>query len=193
MNKANGKVTKAVEIGMNISIIVVALIGAAVLVKNHLLRSPAAVTSTVQQGVPRNAESAPRSPGARPGPAEGTQLSVAGINWSESSETILLALSNKCHFCTESAPFYQRLTRELAQQKDIRVIAVFPQDATEARKYLDEIGVPNLQVTQATLDSIGVRGTPTLVLVDKTGAVKKSWVGRLSAERESEVISRVKT
>jgi hypothetical protein len=38
----------------------------------------------------------------------------------------------------------------------------------------------------------GVRGTPTLIIVDATGVVKQSWVGRLNAERESEVLGRIK-
>jgi len=73
------------------------------------------------------------------------------------------------------------------------VVAVFPQDTSEGRKYLDGLNVPITEVAQATLDSLGVRGTPTLVIVDKTGTVKQSWVGRLTAERETEVLSRIKT
>jgi thiol-disulfide isomerase/thioredoxin len=127
------------------------------------------------------------------GPAAGTQISVPGITWSDSEETVVLALSNKCHFCTESAPFYQKLSRELADRQNVRMVAVFPQEVGEGKKYLDGLNVPITQVAQATLDSLGVRGTPTLVIVDKSGTVKQSWVGRLNAERESEVLSRVKT
>lgn len=127
------------------------------------------------------------------GPAAGTQISVPGITWSDSEETVVLALSNKCHFCTESAAFYQKLSRELADRQNVRVVAVFPQEVGEGKKYLDGLNVPITQVAQATLDSLGVRGTPTLVIVDKSGTVKQSWVGRLTAERETEVLSRIKS
>jgi hypothetical protein len=43
------------------------------------------------------------------------------------------------------------------------------------------------------LGEIGVRGTPTLILIDGGGVVKQSWVGRLSADEEAEVLSRLHT
>lgn len=200
MDHTKSKFAKAVELATNLSIIAVALIGATVLVKNYLLRSSAPVVSEINQAAAGRNSAAPLdNPRARPagsaptGPAQGTQISVPGITWSESEETVLLALSNKCHFCTESAPFYQKLTRELAGRSNVRVVAVFPQEVGEGRKYLDELKVPITQVSQAKLDSLGVRGTPTLVIVDKSGTVKQSWVGRLTTEREAEVLSRVKT
>ncbi len=198
MDNTKSKFARTLEIAANLSIIAVALVGATVLIKNYLLRPSAPAATDVRQAavdknLPGPLENSRTNRPAPTGPAAGTQISVPGINWSDSEETVLLALSNKCHFCTESAPFYQRLTRELAQQKNVRVIAVFPQEAGDARKYLEEIGVPSLQVKQASLDSLGVRGTPTLVIVDKTGTVKQSWVGRLSPERESEVLNRIKT
>lgn len=200
MENTKSKFSKSLEIVTNLSIIAVALVGTTVLVKNYLLRPGAPSASEINQAAAvRTTTGSLENPRGRPagaaptGPAEGTQISVPGITWSESDETVLLALSNKCHFCTESAPFYQKLTHELTDRKNVRVVAVFPQDVSEGKKYLDGLNVPITRVAQATLDSIGVRGTPTLVIVDKTGTVKQSWVGRLTAERESEVLSRVKS
>jgi thiol-disulfide isomerase/thioredoxin len=196
MENNKSKLARIVEIATNLSIIAVALVGATVLVKNYLLRPATPVASAV-----RPADSGANGPresshSDRPnptGPAAGTQIALPGVSWNDSDETVVLALSNKCHFCTESAPFYQKLTRELADQKNVRVLAVFPQEVNEGKKYLDGLNVPITNVAQATLDSLGVRGTPTLVIVDKNGTVKQSWVGRLTAERETEVLSRIKT
>jgi thiol-disulfide isomerase/thioredoxin len=192
------KFARSLEIATNLSIIVVALVAATVLVKNYLLRPSAPVAIDARQAPADRNSAAPRegSRADRPpptGPAAGTQISVPGVVWSDSEETVVLALSNTCHFCTDSAPFYQRLSHELADREKVRVVAVFPQGIDEGKKYLDGLNVPITQVAQATLDSLGVRGTPTLVIVDKSGRVKQSWVGRLTAERESEVLSRVKT
>src|ERR1044072_616270 len=192
MENRKSKFAKAVEIATNLSIIAVALIGATVLVKNYLLRPAKPIATAVRT------ETSPNGPrdSSRPaptGPTAGTQISVPGVNWSDSDQTVVLALSNKCHFCTESAPFYQKLTRELSDQKNVRVVAVFPQDTNEGTKYLDGLNVPLAEGAQATLDALGVRGTPTLVIVDKSGKVEQSWVGRLTAERETEVFSRVKS
>jgi len=194
INSTN-KVGRVIEVATNVSIILVALVGATVLVKNYLIRTPAALLQTQtsnQQGPPGPGQRPPNEAAAKPGPAAGTQVSLQGINWSESSKSVLLALSDQCHFCSESAPFYQRLSTELAQRGDIRLIAVFPQQVGDSKQYLTKLGVPISDVRQATLDSLGVRGTPTVIIVDKNGKVQQSWVGRLSPDKESEVLSRIK-
>jgi hypothetical protein len=66
---------------------------------------------------------------------------------------------------------------------------VLPQDEAEARKYVESLGLKIDDIRKVSLDSIGVSGTPTLILVDRAGKVKKVWVGQLPAERESEVTS----
>ena len=189
METGKTKFARRVEVFTNLSIIAVALIGAAVLVKNYLIRpntdaKPLAIVSSAAAANERR--DPPRSP------AEGTQISLPNIDWSASNETIVLALSNKCHFCTESAPFYQRLSSELAQRRDVKLLAVFPQDNNEAQQYLSGLGVQIPIMKQATLDSIGVRGTPTLMIIDASGKVKQAWVGKLTPEKESEVLNRIK-
>lgn len=190
MNNTKNKFTRGIEIATNLSIILVALTGATVLVKNYLLRSPTPIiTSRPLAVTDRNAPSKRELPS---GPAQGTQLSVPGISWADSEETIVLALSDKCKYCTDSAPFYKQLAAETAKRPGVRVVAVFPQDTSAGKKYLDDLGVAVNEVKQATLDSIGVRGTPTLMIVDKSGVVQQSWVGLLKGDRETEVLNRVK-
>ena len=94
-------------------------------------------------------------------------------------------------FSTESAPFYQRLAREKAGRGDVRLLAVLPQAVEESKKYLGEHGVAADDVRQTEPRDLGVQGTPTLVLVDKTGAVVDSWVGKLPPAKEDEVVSRM--
>jgi hypothetical protein len=47
------------------------------------------------------------------------------------------------------------------------------------------------EATQARPSSLGVRGTLTLLLVDYTGVVTEAWIGKLPAEKESVVLSRL--
>ncbi|MGA9997096.1 MAG: hypothetical protein WBP93_16885 [Pyrinomonadaceae bacterium] len=198
MNNTKSRLARGVEIATNLSIILVALIGASVLVKNYLLRPSVPPANEITQAAPNGSQSpngsqaAPNAQKPRTGPAEGTQLSVPGVNWSESNKTVLLALSKGCHFCSESAPFYQQLAHELAERKDVRLIAVFPQEVGDAKKYLDGLGVSIGDVRQASLGALGIGGTPTLIIVDKSGTVKQSWIGRLNPEREQEVLGRIR-
>ena len=195
MENKKSKFARAVEIATNLSIIAVALVGAMVLVKNYLLRPalPRLVQLLRRRLLEIRMLPEKVSELAPSGPATGTQISLPGINWNDSEETVVIALSDKCHFCTESAPFYQRLTQELAGSKKVRLVAVFPQEVDAGKKYLDGLKVPIGDIAQAQLNSFGVRGTPTLVIVDKSGTVKQAWVGRLTADKETEVLSRIKT
>lgn len=201
MTNPKSKFARAIEIATNVSIMIVALVGATVLVKNYLLRPSTPATSEINQttsgrnlqGLPNDARAVRTSSAPPRAPGEGTQLSIPGVSWGESNQTVVLALSDKCRYCTESAPFYQRLARDLSNRSGVRLVAVFPQDVGAGKRYLDELEVPVGQVIQASLDSMQVRGTPTLVIVDKNGTVTQSWVGKLDSERESQVLSRIKS
>lgn len=163
--------TKKVELLANVAIIVVALLLGGLLVKRYLW--PQA-----------------ESPQAQARIEPGTKLSVPGIEWDKNDRTLLLVLSTSCHFCTESSPFYQRLAQEKAKKGGVGLIAVLPQSVDESQKYLNGLGVSVDDIKQAGLDAVQVRGTPTLIMADKTGAVVESWVGKLPAEKEVEVLNR---
>jgi hypothetical protein len=45
------------------------------------------------------------------------------------------------------------------------------------------------QVKQMALASIGVAGTPTMLVVNGSGIVTKSWVGRLDQDGQEQVLS----
>jgi thioredoxin-related protein len=162
---------KKVELLSNIAIIVVALLLGAVLVKNYILGSP---------GQPEVKQV-----------SAGTKISLPDVTWDGSRQTLLIVLSQGCHFCSESVPFYQRLAEEVKGRNDVRLLAVLPQPPGEGQKYLDDLGVPLKDVRQAELSSIPVRGTPTLILVDSKGVVTDAWVGKLPSDKEAEVISKI--
>ena len=166
------KLTKGLEVSANVAIIIVAVLLGVVLVRQQLLGG-----------------AQPRAGASQPGAAAnlGSKLALPGVDWAESKKTLVLALSSKCHFCSESAPFYQRLAKE----GGVRLIAVVPQDAAEGRAYLDRLSVPIGDVRQMPLGAIGVEGTPTLMLVDDKGVILNSWVGKLPASTEDEVLSKI--
>lgn len=103
----------------------------------------------------------------------------------------MLALQSGCHFCTESAPFYQRFTSEISGQKRVRLVAALPQQIDDGRKYLNDLGAAVDEVKQASLESLKVAGTPTLLLVNRAGQVENVWRGKLSGNQEAEVLSRL--
>lgn len=162
--------SKRIELLSNLAIIIVALLIGVVLVKNYLL--------------PNTAQLSPQI-------AAGTKISLPETDWSQNKQTMLVVLQKGCHFCSESAQFYQRLAKETAGRSDVRLVAVLPQQTSDSKQYLNDLGVPIDDVKQASLTSVGVRGTPTLILVNDKGAVTDSWVGKLPNSKEAEVLNRL--
>ena len=132
-------------------------------------------------------------PEANPmGPRVGMSLkqSLPGVDWAKNKRTLVLAVSTQCHFCTESAPFFQRIQKE--RPEALKMLAVLPQAVDEGRKYLDGEGVHVDDVKQATLSAIGVTGTPTMLLVDGKGTVAKVWQGKLPPDQQAGVLAALK-
>ncbi|MET0647651.1 MAG: hypothetical protein ABW208_13625 [Pyrinomonadaceae bacterium] len=164
------KLKRGVEFFANVAIIVVAVAICAVLVRQYVL------------------------PGAEPAserPAVGSKVELNGVDLSSGGKTLLIVLQEGCRFCTESGPFYQRLAREAATRaREVKVVAVLPQDPDEGRRYLSTLGVPDVEVTQASLTALEVDGTPTLIMVSD-GTVSDVWVGKLDAAEESQVLGKL--
>ena len=159
-------ISKKIEIAANIAIILVAIMIGALLVQKYFLSTKPPTQTTIPIGM---------------------KLSLPNIDWAKNGRTLILALQEGCRFCSESAPFYQRLTQEVANRQ-IPLVTVIPHPLASGQKYLNEIGVSIGEIRQATLNSIGVRGTPTLLWVNDRGEVTGGWIGKLSPDKEAEVI-----
>jgi rhodanese-related sulfurtransferase len=121
----------------------------------------------------------------------GAHLVLPDVEWSGKGQTLVMALSTECHFCSESAPFYQRLVRDLTTKGGVRVVAVLPQTVEEGREYMRKLGVTVGEVRQLDLASLGLQGTPTLILADGTGIVSDVWTGKLMTQQEHALYQRL--
>src|SRR5690242_8880029 len=164
------RVYKKIELVANIAIILVAIVLVVVLVKHFVF--PARTENTVQSNV-------------------GAKLSQPDIDWSKSNKNVVLMLSNTCHFCTESAPFYKRLVQEQTQRGTFRLTAVLPQPVSDGQKYLNGLGVEINDIKQLSPGGIRIQGTPTILLVNNAGVVTEEWLGKWPPEKENEVLSRL--
>jgi peroxiredoxin len=130
-------------------------------------------------------------PGASPSSSvvEGTNIRarLPGVDWAANGETVLLALSTHCHYCTESAPFFKRLTAQAGRGAE--VIAVLAEPPAEAERYLADQGVHVDAIRQLSLGVLGVAGTPTMMLVNGDGKVKKVWTGKVQPPDEDAVLA----
>ncbi len=160
----------------NIAIIIVCAIAAFILIRNHFFNQN-------QAG----------GPGQRPPEIEAgeqydalRQMVPAG-----SERALVVAVSPTCHFCDESMPFYKRLVDERNQKASkVKVIAAVPREEAKAEEQqkLTAAGVNPDGLVVLDFDSVKLRGTPTILLVDSKGEVHDVWVGKQPASGEEEIL-----
>jgi hypothetical protein len=119
----------------------------------------------------------------------GDIVSLPGVDWSMNHKTLLLVLQTNCHFCTDSAPFYKRLSETLATRSGLQMMAVFPQPIEVSSQYLSQLEVPIRKVMQVSFADLKVAGTPTVLLVGPSGRVERVWFGKLSKQDEDMLLS----
>jgi rhodanese-related sulfurtransferase len=156
---------------LNIAILLVALVLCALLVKKFFYQP----TQAFDYSIARDA-----------------RLIINGVNWTDSEQTVLIALGKECKYCAESAAFYRRLAASIASQPNMRLIAVFSEKETEAEAYLKQLEVPVREVRFASLPSLGINNVPTLAILDRNSVVTDMWVGKLSPLKESDLMSRLR-
>lgn len=166
---------RRLEVAANVAIIAVAALICFVLVKSYILGG---------------SQPPPPQPQRQQKPAIGSKAAVPDVDWGRNGRTLVLVLQKGCGYCNDSAPFYQRLAREAG---GVRLVAALPNNVEEGRQYLSELAVPVEDVRQASPQALGAPGTPTLLLVDGSGVVTDSWVGRLPPDKENEVLARLKS
>jgi len=108
------------------------------------------------------------------------------LQLNKSNKTLILITASTCHFCSESMPFYRRLS-EKAKSAGTRIVAVSAEDINVNREYLLSNSVPVELVASITKSGIVSAGTPTLLLVRSDGKVINSWRGRLDEPGERQV------
>jgi thiol-disulfide isomerase/thioredoxin len=132
-------------------------------------------------------------PGIELGIEKGEQVKLSGdasADTQTAQATLVLALSTHCGFCQESAPFYQKLAAfKNSSPARVRLATVMTEPKEEIEAYLKKQGIAADAVFSMPVSQIGVKGTPTLLLLDGQNKLIESWVGKLNSQEESEVIA----
>jgi hypothetical protein len=120
-------------------------------------------------------------------------LGVKGFEWSNSPLNLVIVSSTRCPFCERSLPFYRKLVTERSRLGErFSLVVAAREDSAEVKRFLGDAGVKPDLVVQLGSREPGVRGTPTILLVDSSGVVKKIFEGRLNADEEAEVVAALK-
>lgn len=96
--------------------------------------------------------------------------------------TMIAVMSPQCGDCTESMAFYRRL---FLDRPGVSLVVVGPAGADELRVYGQANGLNAARyesISQFDSNSLGT--IPALLLVDRSGAIRSIWRGRLSPNDE---------
>ena len=109
--------------------------------------------------------------------------------WSGRDSTAVIAMRDGCHFCEESVSFYAHLV-SMERQKEIRthIIFVLPDTKSIGKSDVPENASDSQVFYNVPLRSFGVTGTPSILLIDKSGKIARVWLGRLTPDQENRVI-----
>jgi thiol-disulfide isomerase/thioredoxin len=125
----------------------------------------------------------------------GKKLDVPGADWNESAMSAVLFLSTECHFCDASMPFYRQLA-DIHNQRSANRVALLGVSREPGRNLEDHlaqnhVGFDHVYQLPSTFKLL--TGTPTLLLVDRTGTIRRAFVGELNAPQEQQLLAFMKT
>jgi thioredoxin-related protein len=115
----------------------------------------------------------------------GRKINLPGVQFPNNKDSLVFVISTTCHFCRESLPFYKEFSEK--SKGHLNMVWVLPQPEPEARKFLLDSGIQASRVISAAPNSLGVRGTPTAMLVDGGGKVIRVWPGKLDVAGQEEL------
>jgi hypothetical protein len=124
----------------------------------------------------------------------GASLKLDGPNWSASRVNVVAGIKSGCRFCQASLPLYRRLV-SLTQEPGVSaaIYAVSSDSAEETKRFLSTGGVEPVGIYRRALSAMGISATPTLFLVDSSGAVRNIIVGRLSDAEGDRLLAAVRS
>jgi thioredoxin-related protein len=119
--------------------------------------------------------------------------SPSGYSWREHNQTLLVAVRKGCAFCERSYPFYRQLEAlEHDSHLKAHILMVMPDDPSSGAALLSAQGIKSQSITNISLSSIKISGTPTLLLVDANGRLLQRWVGELNASSAEAVLAQLR-
>ena len=114
---------------------------------------------------------------------------VAGVDFRDSRQTLLMVLREDCRYCRESVSFYQQLSSAARDPRRIRLVVASTDSPGSMSSYLESNAIQADGVVTVGPGTLKVPGTPFLLLVDAAGKVKQIWRGKLGAAQEREVFA----
>jgi hypothetical protein len=119
----------------------------------------------------------------------GDSLPASSLYHFDAQATLVLWVRSSCRFCTDSMEFYRRI---VDRQRTVKVIAMGTEDRETLKAYFGRHGVVVDEVISVSPGSLRLFSTPMLLGVTRGGRIDHLWRGRLSSDREADVLAYVR-
>lgn len=114
---------------------------------------------------------------------------VAGINYGDSTHTLLIAMNTQCDYCTRSIPFYNEIAKRTQNSKvPLQIVAAFPNPLEQVQKYVEQHQLNLATKNSVDMKQLNLSDTPTMILVDQGGNIIDFWVGAIPPEDQQRVL-----
>jgi len=121
----------------------------------------------------------------------GKRADIWGIDWAAARLNLVVAMTTRCKYCLASMPLYHRLGEMSKAGGAVGLFVVSSEPAETVSAFLANEKVNARKVLEVPLGSFGVTATPTMLLVDPAGLIKKTYVGKLSAAQEEDLFANI--
>ncbi len=129
-----------------------------------------------------------RAPDAFAAPPVSRGSNITGLQLSR-HPSLVLVTSSECKYSRLNSAFHQRLT-QVAVDSRIYVVAIVNDDRAVGW-YADLLRIPITEIKVRRAKLIGLRGTPTIILTDRTGRVRALWEGHMSPYQQEAILAQV--
>lgn len=112
---------------------------------------------------------------------------LSQTGFSRADRTVAIVIRESCGYCTASMPFYREL---VAKQRatSFRLVAVTTDRVPQCEAYLKTNDVAVDDIVVVPPDRLGVQGTPTLLVIARSGKVEHVATGQLDANGQKAVV-----
>ena len=120
---------------------------------------------------------------------------VSGLNYGVTERTLLLGTRAGCRYCTDSVPVFKEVTRALAPLVEagrLQIYIVSPDPEAMFAGYLETHGMAAMSRAAVEAASPLARATPAVVIADRDGRIRASWLGLVDSSRGAEILATLK-
>jgi thiol-disulfide isomerase/thioredoxin len=123
----------------------------------------------------------------------GQQIDVPASLYDTSAATLLIFARSTCGVCQSAKPVFAALAAELRALPQARVLVLASNTSGDERVYVRDLGLQDTQLVTMSFGGLRLKVVPTLVLVNRRGAVEYTAEGVPSAVQQRELLVAAKT